>query len=109
MGATADYNRPAWTNPIDEDLDYMRDNFHFLLCLCAVGIPILPGWNTIVDVSTNSDYAKPDGYTLTHANGREIYIQLQWIEKTYTAVSPNVTRNLISQMTLGYEDGVTPP
>ena len=95
MGATPDYNKPLWANPIDTDLDAVRNNFHFLMCQVATGIPILPGWSTTVDVATNSNYAKPDGYVLSHADGRKIYINLVW------------NGTLISKITLGYNDGVS--
>ena len=97
MGATPDYNKPAWANPIDTDLDSVRNNFHFLMCQVATGIPILPGWDTTVDVATNSNYAKPDGYVLSHTDGRKIYINLVW------------SGTLISQITLGYDDGISSP
>ena len=97
MGATPDYNKPLWANPIDTDIDAIRNNFHFLMCQVATGIPILPGWGTTVDVATNSNYAKPDGYVLSHTDGRKIYINLVW------------SGTLISQITLGYNDGISSP
>lgn len=108
MGATPDFNRPAWNNPIDEDLDWIRDNFNFLLCMAANGSPVLPGWITTVDVSENNNYARPDGYVLTKGT-RAIHMQMEWTQKTYADVSPIVTRWIISQVTLGYDDGVSSP
>jgi len=97
MAATPDYNKPLWANPIDTDIDQIRNNFHFLMCQVATGIPILPGWDTAVDVATNSNYAKPDGYVLSHPDGRKIYINLVW------------SGTLISQITLGYDDAISSP
>ena len=67
------------------------------MCQVATGIPILPGWDTTVDVATNSNYAKPDGYVLSHADGRKIYINLVW------------SGTLISEITLGYDDAISSP
>ena len=95
MAATPDYNKPRWANPIDTDIDAIRNNYTFLMCQVATGIPILPGWATTVDVATNSNYAKPDGYVLSHPDGRKIYVNLTW------------SGTLISQVTLCYDDGVS--
>jgi len=109
MGATPDFLRPGWNNPLDEDLDWMRDNFHFLMCRVATGLPVLPNWSTTVDVGTGADYSKPDGYVLNHADGRAIYINLVWTDKTYTDESPIRTTPVITQITVGYDDGVSSP
>jgi len=109
MGATPDFNRPDWNNSLDEDLDWIRDNFNFLLCSAATGSPVLPGWNTAVDVDTNNDYSQPDGYVLSNPDGRKIYINLVWADRIYTSESPVRTESVISQITLGYDDGVSSP
>jgi len=105
MGATPDFNRPSWNNPLDVDLDFVRDNQTYLLTLAAQCGPILPGWNTAVNVASNDNYQYPDGYLLSHANGRTITISLTWTDKTYST-SPVTTAKIITQMQLAYYDGV---
>ena len=74
MAATQDFDKPARGNPIDEDLDAIRNNYHFLLTVAATGSKVIPGWTTVVDISTSGDYAAPDALNL--ANGtREIKIK----------------------------------
>ena len=105
MGATPDFNRPSWNNPLDVDLDFVRDNQTFLMASAAQCGPILPGWNTSVNVATTGNYQYPDGYLLSHANGRTITISLTWTDKTYST-SPVTTAKIITQMQLAYYDGV---
>jgi len=105
MGATPDFNRPSWNNPLDVDLDFVRDNQTFLMACAAQCGPILPGWNTSVNVGTTGNYQYPDGYLLSHSNGRTITISLTWTDKTYST-SPVTTAKIITQMQLAYYDGV---
>lgn len=77
MGVASDFRKPAWNNPIDTDLDTMRDNLNFLLCVTAAGSQILPGWVTDVDVSGGGTYAEPDGYVLQ--GSRTIYIDSTYV------------------------------
>jgi len=78
MGATtADFSCPDWNNPIDTDLDRMRDNFNYLLCLCVAGSHVAPGWQTGVDISTGFSYAQPDAINLTKGT-RAIAVNVIW-------------------------------
>lgn len=77
MGASENFKSPDWSNPIDEDLDQMRDNFNYLLCLAAAGAEVAPGWQTAVDISTSGNYAQPDAVILTKGT-RVIKVKPTW-------------------------------
>jgi hypothetical protein len=85
MGATSvDLRKPTWLNPIDTDLDAMRDNSNYVLCVIAAGAEVLPGWATEVDVSLNNNYAQPDAIKLTTSilrgrGTRYIKVSVTWV------------------------------
>jgi len=70
MAATPDFLKPSINNPIDTDLDQIRDNFNYLLTVCATGSLVLPGWQTEVDISARSDYATPDALIFSRGTRR---------------------------------------
>ena len=104
MGATPDFNRPTINNPVDADLDFIRANQNFLISSCANGMPTIPGWNTQVNISLNNNFAQPDGYVLTKGT-RAIHVLLTWT--TQSGQSP--IRTIITQVQLGWDDGVSSP
>ena len=77
MAATENFKAPDWNNPVDEDLDDIRNNFNFLLCLAAAGAEVAPGWQTAVDISTSGNYAEPDAINLTKGT-RAIAVKPTW-------------------------------
>jgi hypothetical protein len=78
MGATSvDLRKPTWLNPIDTDLNAMRDNSNYLLSVIAAGAEVLPGWSTVIDVSLNNNYAQPDAINMTRGT-RQIQVSVTW-------------------------------
>jgi len=77
MAADGDFTKPDWNNPIDTDLDAIRDMQNFLLCIAASGASVAPGWQTTVDISTGDSYAEPDAVMLTRGT-RAIRIKTTW-------------------------------
>lgn len=106
MGATQDFSKPNWNNPMDTDFDATRDNYNFLLAVASAAIDsigttgrpsaILPGWDTEVDISSNNNYAEPDSFILTRGT-RAIHIRLVWVASA------------ISTVQICYDDGVSSP
>lgn len=96
MGAV-DYmsKAPIWGNPIDTDLDKMRDTLNYLLLGSAQGALMLPGWNTQV-TPNGVDYAQPTGVVLTRGT-RQIRISYTWTDGVITAYQ------------FCYNDGVSSP
>ena len=78
MASQEGFERPAWGNPIDEDLDWMRDTQNYLLGLAFAGSSVAPGWITQVDVSLNNDYSQPDEIIGTKGS-RVIRVKLTWL------------------------------
>ena len=78
MASQEDFNRPAWANPIDEDLDWMRDTQNYLLGLAFAGASVAPGWLTQIDTSLNGNPAQPDEIIGTRGT-RTIRIKLTWL------------------------------
>ena len=79
MAAVEGFERPAWGNPIDEDLDWMRDTANYLLCLAVAGSSVAPGWSTIIDTSSTNDTSQPDAVKLTsYTDTRTITINTTW-------------------------------
>lgn len=77
MAATENFLAPNWNNPIDEDLDDIRDTANFLLGQALMGADCAPGWQTRVGISTNNNYAEPD--TITHTKGTRVFtVSLTW-------------------------------
>lgn len=77
MAATEDFDKPAWANPIDTDLDAIRNNQNYLLTLAVAGSGVAPDWQTGVDISTSGTYAQPDAINLSRGT-REIAINIVW-------------------------------
>ena len=65
MAAQEGFERPAWGNPIDEDLDWMRDTQNFLLTIAVAGSSVAPGWITQINTDLNNNNAQPDQVILT--------------------------------------------
>ena len=78
MAAVEDFTRPAWANPIDEDLDWMRDTQNFLLTVAAAGSSVAPGWITQINTDLNNNNAQPDQVILTKGT-RLIRIKTTWV------------------------------
>ena len=100
MGASPDFEKPAFTNPLDADLDAIRDNYHFLLMVAASGSIVLPGWQTTV-TPTNAgqaaaDYSQPVTITLTRGT-KKIHIHYVWTDLA------------VSSIQMCYDDGVSSP
>jgi len=93
MGASPDFEKPAFGNVLDTDIDAIRDNYHFLLMVAASGSIVLPGWQTTV---TATDYSQPDTITLTRGT-KKIHIHYVW------------TDNAVSSIQMCYDDGVSSP
>lgn len=94
MSARHRPSKPDWKNPIDEDLDAIRDNFHFLACTCAGGALVLPGWNTEV---TATDYAEPSIITLSRGTKK--------IQIVYTWNSDGSVKTVSTQYKTGVDNG----
>jgi hypothetical protein len=78
MAATPDFKKPDWNNPIDTDLDSIRDTANFLLSLAVAGSQVAPGWLSVVDISTNNNYAQPDTIIMSKGS-REIRVNMIWL------------------------------
>ena len=78
MASQEDFTRPGWANPIDEDLDWMRDNQNYLLGLAFAGSSVAPGWITQIDTSLTGDNAQPDEIIGTKGT-RIIRVKLTWL------------------------------
>ncbi|MDB4312014.1 hypothetical protein N9937_01160 [bacterium] len=78
MASVEGFDRPAWGNPIDADLDWMRDTQNFLLGLAFSGSSVAPGWITQIDTSLNGNNAQPDEIIGTKGT-RTIRIKLTWL------------------------------
>lgn len=88
------FDKPDFANALDEDLDAIRDNYHFLTMVAASGSIVLPGWQTTV---TATDYSEPDTITLTRGTKRII------INYTWNADGS------VATIQLCYDDGVSSP
>ena len=77
MAATENFLAPSWTNPIDEDLDDIRDTANFLLGQALAGADFAPGWQTITTIVTGINYTQPDGFIHTRGT-RKFTINLTW-------------------------------
>jgi hypothetical protein len=61
-----DFRQPVWTDPVDDGLDWIRANYRFLMaCAISGAPPVMPGWQTEVDISSNNTYARPDKWIVT--------------------------------------------
>ena len=97
MALAEDFTKPDFANPVDTDLDAIRDNFQFLLASALNGAPFMAGWTTTVESdSSPQDFSEPDRIKLT--KGTRAF----WFEYTWT--SGNVT-----QIVIKYDDGVSSP
>ena len=108
MGAVEKFTAPASGNPFDADLDSIRDNYNWLLmqAVDSAGVMsgwsitgakqwvVIPGWNTLVDISGNNNYAQPDAYVLTRGT-RTITFNYTW------------TNSVVSALQMCYNDGVS--
>lgn len=78
MAAQEDFTRPLWGNPIDEDLDWMRDTQNYLLSLAVAGSSVAPGWITQVNTDLTGDPSQPDAVILTKGT-RQIKVKTTWL------------------------------
>lgn len=77
MAATENLLAPAWNNSIDDDLDDIRNTANWLLGQALLGADCAPGWQSVVGIATNNNYAEPD--TITHTKGtRKFTVNLTW-------------------------------
>jgi hypothetical protein len=85
MALTEQFNLASLPEVIADAFSALQDNFYFLALAQAKGSWLLPGWDTTVTSNSSpQDFSKPDIVTLT---------------KTYTTVSPNITRTLQIEFT----------
>ena len=95
MGATLDLNKPLESNPVDADLDQIRDNLNFLLMIAAHGSVILPGWQTTaISTSSPQDFSQPNSLILTRGT-RAIHLKYTWADDAPTTIQ------------MCYDDGVS--
>lgn len=97
MALTEDFTKPAFANPVDTDLDQIRQNFQFLLLAAMNGAVVVPGWTTTVNTTSSPlNYAEPDSIVLSKGT-RAFHMNFTWS-------SGNVT-----QIVCKYDDGVSSP
>ena len=100
-----DFTKPDFANPVDADLDAVRDNFEWLMVCAASSAYMLPGWTTVA-VSTTSPLVpeEPNTITMTHADGRKMRFTLTWSGGLVTLIVFEFDRDLgggYETMTLG--------
>ena len=100
MPLTEQYNKPAFANAVDDDLDAIRDRFQWIAAaIVANGIVLLPGWaGTPYSTSSPQNLAEPNYWLLTsNGDNRELRIDLTW------------SSSRITQIVIKYNDGVSSP
>ena len=91
---------PDFANPVDTDLDRIRDRIIWSLCASVCnGMVLIPGWSGVAySTSSPQNLSQPDYWLLDcNADSRQIRLDLTWASSK------------ITQVVIKYNDGVSSP
>lgn len=100
MAISENQTKPAFANPVDSDIDAIRERFAWVVaCLAVNGAALLPDWTgTAVSTESPLNQAEPNYHLFTcDSDAREVRVDLTW------------TANKITTAVLKYNPGTTSP